>query len=118
MRAGAPLLGWGAALAALALGLLAWSGTAAGPWLLLAAAATSTVVAGFAIGVTGRSQRERPVALPGFSLSPTVAALGVLLVLTALAAGRWLVLVGLGVTALGVGGIVRELRAQRRELRR
>jgi hypothetical protein len=46
-----------------------------------------------------------------------VTAAGVLVVLVAVAAGRWLVLLGLGVMALGLGGTVRELRAQRRELR-
>jgi hypothetical protein len=52
------------------------------------------------------------------SLSPTLAAFGVLLVLGAIAAGRWLVLVGLGVTAVGVGGVIHELLAQRSAVRR
>ena len=43
-------------------------------------------------------------------------AAGLLVVLVAFAAGRWLVLLGLGVMALGLGSAVRELRAQGRDM--
>jgi hypothetical protein len=118
VNAGTPLLAWGAALSLLAAGLLLWSGVGRGPWLLLAGAATATVLAGLAMGRAARSLRETARPLPDVSLSPTVAAFGVLLVLTAVAAGGWLVLLGLGIFGLGVAGVVRELMAQRRETRR
>jgi hypothetical protein len=115
-RFGAPLFGWAVMLALLAAGLLAWSGEIEGPWLLLAASSVASAATGFALGLAGPAQGDRR-AIPDISIAPAVTAAGVLVVLVAFAAGRWLVLLGLGVTALGLGGTVRELRAQRRELR-
>ena len=114
--AGLPLVAWGAFVALLGVGLLAWSGTLAGPWLLLASSGTACAACGFVVGLL-LPDADRRRAVPDISLSPTVMAGGVLVLLVAVAAGRWLVLLGLGVIALGAGGLVRELRAQRRELR-
>jgi hydrogenase/urease accessory protein HupE len=116
IRFGAPLFGWALMLALLAAGLLAWSGEIEGPWLLLAASSVASAATGFALGLAGPAQGDRR-AIPDISIAPAVTAAGVLVVLVAFAAGRWLVLLGLGVMALGLGGTVRELRAQRRELR-
>jgi hypothetical protein len=118
VRPALPLIGWGLALAAFALGLLIWSGSVRSPWILLACSAAVTICAGIAVGIAAPRQRERARPLPDMSLSPTLAAFGVLLVLGAIAAGRWLVLVGLGVTAVGVGGVIHELLAQRSAVRR
>src|SRR5262249_40155330 len=113
MRPSWTLYGWSLALAMLALGLLAWSSTLRSTWLVLAgAAAVATAVAGVAVSVASRRLGE-PRLVPDFSLAPPVAAGGLLLVLVAVAAGRWLVLVGLGVLALAGGMLVRELVAQR-----
>ena len=144
--AGLPLVAWGAFVALLGVGLLAWSGTLAGPWLLLASSGRAQIstnlididatplhdvvaevvrlagergveVAGGELVGLLLPDADRRRAVPDISLSPTVMAGGVLVLLVAVAAGRWLVLLGLGVIALGAGGLVRELRAQRRELR-
>jgi hypothetical protein len=114
--AGLPLVAWGTFILLLGVGLLAWSGAIAGPWLLLAASGTACIASGFVVGLL-LPEGDRRRALPDISLSPTVMAGGLLVLLVAVAAGRWLVLPGLGVIALGAGGLVRELRAQRRELR-
>ena len=116
IRFGAPLFGWAVMLALLAAGLLAWTGEIEGPWLLLAASSVASAATGFALGLAGPAQGDRR-AIPDVSIAPAVTAAGLLVVLVAFAAGRWLVLLGLGVMALGLGGTVRELRAQRRGLR-
>jgi hypothetical protein len=118
MRAATPLIGWGLALAAFAAGLLVWSGSVRSPWILLACSAAATMVTGITVGALAARRRDGARAVPDISLSPTLTAFGVLLVLTAIAAGRWLVLVGLGITAVGIGGVLRELIAQRSAVRR
>ncbi|HEY0389112.1 MAG TPA: hypothetical protein VGC71_11775 [Gaiellales bacterium] len=117
MRPAVPLIGWGLALAAFAVGLLLWSGSVRSPWILLACSAVVTVLTGVAVGVAAPRQRDVR-AIPDVSLAPTLTAFGVLLLLTAIAAGRWLVLLALGVIAVGLGGVVRELLAQRSDARR
>jgi uncharacterized membrane protein YidH (DUF202 family) len=114
VRTALPLMAWGVALALLAVALLAWSGDAEGPWLMLALAAAACIATGLAVAYVAPRSNELRM-LPDISISPTVVAFGLLLVLVATAAGRWLVLVGGGVMALGIGGVVREHRAQRRE---
>jgi hypothetical protein len=118
VRPALPLIGWGLALAVFAAGLLIWTGSVRGPWILLACSAAVTIITGIAVGIAAPRQREGARPLPDMSLSPTLTAFGVLLVLGAVAAGRWLVLVGLGITAVGVGGVIHELLAQRSAVRR
>jgi hypothetical protein len=66
----------------------------------------------FRLGVSA-PDGERPVP----DLSPATAWLGISLVLLAAGAelGLWLVIIATGMTAVGIGGLVRELRAERRE---
>lgn len=64
--------------------------------------------------------RDEPPArrLPDLSLATVALTLGLTTMLIGAELGLWLILIGGGVAALGVGGLVRELRAERREERR
>jgi hypothetical protein len=113
MRAdGLPLFGF--ATAVLAFDALLWSyDPSLLVGLLLLAPAAAAVLAGIAI-VSRRGRSDAPRAVPDLSL-PTVLC-AVALATCALAAifGLWLFLIGVGLGALGTGGVVRELRASAR----
>jgi hypothetical protein len=68
---------------------------------------------------TGLGERRAPGphALPDLSPAAAAAAIGVVLVCLGAAWGLWIVWIGAGVVAVGVGGLIRELRAQRRAVR-
>ncbi|UGS38367.1 hypothetical protein [Capillimicrobium parvum] len=83
------LLG-GAGLACLVVGLLGWRGRLTGP----------------------QPGERRRVAVR--SMATVLAALGVALMAFGAEAGPWLVMIGAGATAIGLGGVAREWRAERR----
>lgn len=104
---------WGAFLAALtAVGVIFFSPSASTPALLGGSAAFILVLA-LLLAIGRRSlQADGGGADP--DASPATVWLALSLVLAALGAalGPWLVLIGAGMTAIGVAGVVRELRAQ------
>lgn len=123
MRTGlAPLFGWGIGLIAIALLGATVFDLAALPALLLAGAGAGSAVGGVWSALGGRRAR-RPAPRDGAGLDPDLSfaavavAVGGTVALVGLGpGGTAFVLPGLGVMALGVGGLVRERLAERREL--
>lgn len=112
MRAeGLPLLGFAAAV--LVFDAVLWSyhpGLLAG--LLLVAPAAAAAVA--AIAVIRRRQGEGRRVVPDLSLATALCAAALATVALAAIFGLWLLLIGLGLGALGCAGIVREFLASAR----
>jgi hypothetical protein len=105
------VLAWGALLAVLASGLALWAPHAELQWGPLAGAAAASWLGGLALL---RRRRERDRTLPDLSLPVVVLGIGFAATLNGAYLGRWLVLIGAGIVLLGLAGLVRELRAQRR----
>lgn len=97
-------LAWAGLLAALALVLLAWTRSALENGLLFGAAAGAVVLAVLAL----RAREPRRRLVPDLSLPTAVAAAGLGLAVAGSAFGTWLVLIGAGVLAIGLAGVVRE----------
>jgi hypothetical protein len=108
LGASAALLGGVFDSRAIAVGLL---GTAAGATALLALVA---VVYGRTDEKSGDGEAR---SLPDLSHSSALVGIGFALLLLGLELGLWLVLIGSGLLALGVGGVLREARASRRTAR-
>ncbi|MGD9734618.1 MAG: hypothetical protein AB7V58_03260 [Solirubrobacterales bacterium] len=111
-----PIFAWGVFLAVLTLVGIVFFGTSESTPALLGGAAAFVIVLAVGLAVTRRSlQASGGGADP--DRSPATVWLALSLVLMALGAplGLWLVYIGGGMAAFGVGGVVRELRAQRRE---
>jgi hypothetical protein len=85
-------------------------------WVLPPAVFTGQAVACFvAAGILElRRERERPIVIPDLSYSTSTIAIGVATMLNGVAFGLWLVLIGAGLVALGLGGLAREHFAARR----
>lgn len=109
-----PMAFWGVLLGVLtAVGLIFFGTTVPAPALLGGAAAFVLVLA-LGLAVSRRSvQVEGGGADP--DTSPATVWLALALALTAMGAalGPWLALIGGGMAAVGIAGVVRELRAQR-----
>ena len=93
-----------------------WSPYTLPPALLSGGAVLMLVIA---IVVAVRERREKPKdvvdrAVPDLSFAPVGAALGIINILVGLYLGFYLVLIGAGILALGLGGWIREARAERR----
>jgi hypothetical protein len=99
------------ALLAGALALASAEGLAVG---LIAAAAGATLALGAWLRVRGERSAE-PDLVPDASYATVAVALGLAGALAGVAWGRWLMLMGLGLAALGAAGLVREGRAAARE---
>ena len=95
---------WAGLLTALALALLAWTRSALENGLLFGAAAGVLLLAGLAL----RAREPRRRIVPDLSFPTALAAAGVGLAVAGSAFGMWLVLIGAGVLALGLVGLVRE----------
>jgi hypothetical protein len=110
---GLPFFGFAAAV--LVLDGLLWSyhpAVLAG--LLLLAPAAAAVVAG--IAVTSRPSESDALRLvPELSLATALCSAALAAIALAAIFGLWLLLIGIGLGALGVGGVVRELLASRKE---
>jgi hypothetical protein len=109
-RASIVALTWAALL--LGLGLVLWAiftPSDATSYILPAAAALATAL----IALAARGRRPRPPAAERvLALSPatTTVTVGLAIVLIGLSVGAWLALIGAGLAALGVVGLVRERR--------
>jgi hypothetical protein len=97
-------LAWAGLLTSLAFVLLAWTRSALENGLLFGAAAVTLVLAGLAV----RAREPRRRLLRDISLATAVAAVGAGLAVVGSAIGLWLVLIGAGVLALGLAGLVKE----------
>ena len=93
-----------------------WSPYTLPPALLSGGAVLMLVIA---IVVAVRERREKPKdvvdrAVPDLSFATVGVALGIINILVGLYLGLYLVLIGAGILALGLGGWIREARAERR----
>lgn len=112
-----PLALWGVFLAVLTAVGLIFFGTSASTPALLGGAAAFVIVLALGLAVTRRSlQVDGGGADP--NVSPATVWLALSLSLTALGAalGPWLVLIGGGMSVVGIVGVIRELRAQRQAM--
>jgi len=114
-RPSAVLAVWGGMLAVLALVLALWSPPQYA-WALLAGAAIGLGPLGWVMLVPG-GKPDEPRPVPDTSLPTVVLSAGIALTALGLAAGLWLVAIGIEILALGGFALVRELRAQRRARR-
>lgn len=112
MRLGVVIAGWGAAALVLTVPL-AVRKPDIGP-ALLAAAGAAALVTGLAILATSEAPPDRE-ALPDLSVPTAFAGVGTIIVFAGMAAGAWLSVIGAGVLAGGLIGIVRERVAMRGE---
>lgn len=82
---------------------------------LLGGTAVFMLVLALGLRILGLGRSAPDGERPSPDLSPATAWLGVSLVLLAVGAelGLWLVLIACGMVAVGAGGLIRELRAQR-----
>jgi hypothetical protein len=110
-RAALWLGGVGTVLAALAVVGWIWSVSVIPP-----AVFTGQAVAclGAAAAIQRRRRSERARLLPDVSYGTVALGVGAAMILNGVAFGRWLVLIGAGVAALGLAGIAREVVAARR----
>jgi hypothetical protein len=108
-----PLVVWGALLLVLTAVQLPF-GPSAAELALLGGAGAACVLAGAVVLVAGR---RRPAGdertLPDLSPAVVLIALGLSGLLVGAEAGPWLMFIGGGLTLIGVGGLVRERRAER-----
>jgi hypothetical protein len=89
-------------------------------WVMLGGAAAAALLTGAAIWRAGARRRPRgePQLITNESIASAVAAVGLGLLLVGASFGLFLLLIGAGVTAAGLGGVIREERARRRLPRR
>lgn len=112
IRPSTVLMAWAAMLAVLTLVLVGFSPPQY-VWALLGGAALALAPLGALMLMSG--ERDAAIrALPDTSLPTVVVAVGLSLVALGLAAGPWLIAIGVEVLLLGLFGLIRELRAQRR----
>jgi hypothetical protein len=117
MRAPLVFAAWGLALAAVGIvGVAIFGFDGAEPPALFGGAAAVMVVVALYLRLAGLGRAAQPDAEAVTDLSPATVWLAVSVVLLAVGAelGLWLVLIAAGATAVGVGGLARELSAQRR----
>jgi hypothetical protein len=109
-----PLALWGVFCAVLtAVGVIFFGTSVSTPGLLGGAAAFALVLA-LALAVTRRSVQVKGGGTdPEGSPATVWLALSLVLMVAGVTLGLWLVLIGGGMALIGVGGVVRELRAQR-----
>lgn len=116
-----PIIGWGLGMCTLGLiNVWAFGNEAPEPPALLFGMGGFMVALGLFLTITGlRHNRAAPVlSLPDVSPPTTFTAFGFVLIALGAAFGLWLVWIGGGVVLIGLGGIIREARSQRRALRR
>jgi hypothetical protein len=109
-----PLALWGAFLSVLTGVGVIFFGTSVSTPALLGGAAAFALVLALALAVTRRSvQVEGGGTDPEGSPATVWLALSLALMTVGATLGLWLVFIGGGMTLIGIGGVMRELRAQR-----
>jgi hypothetical protein len=118
VRRALPVTGWGLFLLALALVGLIFDPNGTTLWLLFGMSG-AVVTAGLTVLRSRRrpppQETPDPADVPDLSVATVVAAFGVANIVMGTAVGQWLTYIAFGITAAGLGGIVREVRAERRE---
>ena len=116
-RAWLPVAVWGLFLAGLCGLLFAFPRHVLAGVLLGSAALGAVVIAGVvALASRHEGTRTEPTQpVPDLSLAIVVLAAGACCAMVGAEVGLWLILIGAGLGALGLGGLVRELRAEREE---
>jgi hypothetical protein len=110
-----PLAIWGVFLSVLTGVGVVFFGTSVSTPALLGGSAAFMLVLALALAVTRRSiQVDGGGTDPEGSPATVWLALSLALMTTGATLGLWLVLIGGGMTLIGIGGVARELRAQRR----
>jgi hypothetical protein len=118
-RAAIVLVGWG-----LWLGVLTALQAVFAPkpiqFSIPALAAAACVIAGVVVWAleARQGQQERPRLIADSSLATVTLVVGLAVALLGTGFGLWLILIGVGITLLGFGGVLREQRARTRTLRR
>ena len=107
------VLGWAAWLTVLVSVLLVWTPGDWLQWLPFVAAAGGAWLLGLFLLLRRRAAGE-PRLVPDLSPATVLVALGAAALLNGASFGLWLVLVGAGILAIGLAGLVRELLAARR----
>jgi hypothetical protein len=117
-RAAVVLIGWGAWLGALT-ALQAVFAPKLIQFSIPALACAACVTAGLVLWALDarRGQVERPRLIADSSSATVTLIVGLAVALLGAGFGLWLILIGAGITALGLGGVVREQRARTRTLR-
>ncbi len=124
-RAGIVLVAWGLWLGVMTAVQAAFR-SVHGPlgvhWIesaMLGSAACASILVGLLLwSLDARAgDEERPRALASDSLATATLIAGLALALLGGGFGLWLILIGAGVSALGLGGVVRETLARRRNAR-
>jgi len=113
-RAGVVLVAWGAVL-----GLMTALQAPFGPrpieFTMLGTASAASLISGAILAlIDARRRVDGALALGDESLATATLVMGLALALLGAGFGLWLILIGAGVTALGLGGLVREARARNR----
>jgi hypothetical protein len=110
------VLAWAGLLAALTAVLWIWSPGDELAIASLGGAAVAAAALGAGLAVLARRAPSEPAARVVPDLSPPTAlvAIAIAAMLFGAVAGLWLVLLGAGLLAFGLGGLLRELRAERR----
>ncbi len=118
-RAAVVLLAWGLWLGALT-ALQAVFAPKLIQFSIPALASAACVTAGLALwALDARHGRgERPRLITDSSLATVTLTVGLAVALLGAGFGLWLILIGAGIIALGLGGVVREQRTRARTLRR
>jgi hypothetical protein len=111
------LLAWGLWLAVLT-GVQAVFSPKLIQFSIPAAASAACVAAGLVVwALDARQARgERPRLITDSSIATVTLIVGLAVALLGAGFGLWLILIGAGITALGLGGVVREQRARARTL--
>lgn len=105
------VLGWAVWLSVLSGILWAWTADPLPPSLFTGAAGAAWAIGLYVAWRPGRGGDRRVV--PDLSLSSVVLALGLTLLVDGALLGVWLILIGAGVTAIGLAGVARERLAER-----
>ena len=110
------VLAWAAIEAVTTIALLAWRPDDPLNWgQALGATVGTLVIAALARALGPHGLDERPV--PDESVTIPAVAVGIAAILAGVPIGAWLSMIGVGILAFGLAGLLRELRAERRALR-
>jgi hypothetical protein len=113
-RAAVPLLAWATLLTVLSAVLWVWSSDHLPPAIFSGAAGVAWLVGLYALLRPGKTPRLRVRPELDVSFASVVVALAIAMLLLGALVGEWLVLVGGGALLVGLIGVARELRAERR----
>ncbi|HEV7584179.1 MAG TPA: hypothetical protein VGO14_00210 [Solirubrobacteraceae bacterium] len=116
-RSAIVLLGWGTLL-----GLMTALQAPFGPhvieYAMLGVASAASLLVGLALASMRARRAEGALAVADESIATATLVSGLAMALLGAGFGLWLILIGAGVSGLGLGGVLREGRARRDDLER